>query len=191
MKYVMVMGLSLLLSWCALGGAHASGFSQVEAQSKVPESVADVFNIHRPIPEHFSAGQPSREELAAFARLGVVNVVNLRPPSETEDFNPAEWATEETMAYYHIPIAGGADLTPEHVSTFHDVLNRIDGQQSLLHCASGNRVGAMVALRSVWHQGMALEDAIELGKRYGLTTLESHVREQVSLHQQSDSSPEN
>ncbi|RUO35756.1 beta-lactamase hydrolase domain-containing protein [Aliidiomarina sanyensis] len=166
----------LLASWVGLSAA-------ADESPKVPESVADVFNIHHPHENHFSAGQPTREQLTAFGELGVVNVVNLRPPSETEDFNPAAWATEETMAYFHIPIASGADLNPTYVGVFNEVLTRIEGEKTLLHCGSGNRVGAMIALRAVWHQDMDLEAAIELGKTYGLTTLERHVREQVEAHQ--------
>ncbi|TRW48883.1 hypothetical protein FM042_07830 [Aliidiomarina halalkaliphila] len=171
----MVVSLLMLTGCVEARDHHESGLD-------IPESVADVFNIQRPTAEHFTGGQPTREQLAAFAELGVKNVVNLRPPSETEDFNPAAWATEETMAYFHIPIAGGADLTPHYVGIFHEVMNRIEGESSLLHCASANRVGAMVALRAHWHQGVELEEAIALGKAYGLTSLERHVREQAEAN---------
>ncbi|WP_194756391.1 fused DSP-PTPase phosphatase/NAD kinase-like protein [Aliidiomarina indica] len=179
LRFVWAVPLMLavgVLSACAEARDHHG------ASAEIPESVADVYNVHRPTDDIFSAGQPTREQLSAFAELGVKNVVNLRPPSETEDFNPAAWATEETMAYFHIPIAGGADLTPHYVGIFHEVMNRIDGESSLLHCGSANRVGAMVALRAIWHQGLELEEAIVLGKAYGLTSLERHVREQAEAH---------
>lgn len=162
--------------------------SEVRAEQgsayEIDASIAEIFNIHRPSAYHYSAGQPTREQLSALADLGVVNVVNLRPPRETQDFNPAAWATEETMAYYTIPIAGGSDLTPEHVAIFDKVLTRIEGESSLLHCGSANRVGAMIALRAFWHLGYSLEDAIALGQDYGLTSLERHVREQAQAHPQ-------
>lgn len=118
--------------------------------------------------------------MSSFAEYGVRNLINLRPPSETVDFNPAAWATEENIAYFTIPIAGGADLTPEHVALFHKIVERVEGEPTLMHCGSGNRVGAMMALRGVWEQGMEPEQAIALGKRYGLTSLEAHMREQLT-----------
>lgn len=145
----------------------------------IPESVADVTNIHHPNEQHFTAGQPNAEQLEAFRELGVRHLVDLRPPEEAPDLNGAAQTSKAGLAYYHIPIAGGDDLTREHVAVLDTILNRIDGEKTLLHCASSNRVGAMMALHAAWHRDMSREDALQLGRDYGMTSLESHVVKQL------------
>lgn len=154
-------------------------FSTSAGANQVPSSVQEVEYIHRPTEQHYTAGQPTKEQLAAFAELGVRHVVDLRPPEESAGINEAAWTSEYGMAYYHIPIAGGADLTREHVAVLDTILQRIDGEPALLHCASSNRVGAMIALHAVWHENLPLEEAINKGKDYGLTSLERQVRAQL------------
>lgn len=143
---------------------------------KIPAALQDVTNIQQPNDKHFSAGQPTAQQLQAFAEHGVRHVVDLRPPEESADINSAAWVSAAGMAYYHIPIAGGEGLTREHVAVLDTILQRINDEPALLHCASANRVGAMMALHAVWHQGMDQEEAIQLGKDYGLTSLEGPVR---------------
>jgi rhodanese-related sulfurtransferase len=46
----------------------------------------------------------------------------------------------------------------------------------LLHCASGNRVGAMLALRARWLQGKSADEAMAIGKASGMTGLAADVK---------------
>lgn len=146
----------------------------------IPTALHNVDHIHRPHDQHFSAGQPTAEQFQAFAEQGVRHVVDLRPPEESADINSAAWVSAAGMAYYHIPIAGGGDLNRQHVAVLDTILQRINDEPALLHCASSNRVGAMMALHAVWHQGMDTEEAIQLGKDYGLASLEGQVRAKLN-----------
>lgn len=146
----------------------------------IPQSVADVSNIHHPNEQHFTAGQPSATQLDAFHQLGVRHLVDLRPPEEAPELNGAAQTSRAGLAYYHIPIAGGDDLTRDHVAVLDTILERIDGEKTVLHCASSNRVGAMMALHAAWHKGMSHEEALQLGRDYGMTSLESHVVERLN-----------
>ncbi|RUO26923.1 hypothetical protein CWE09_09595 [Aliidiomarina minuta] len=168
MKSVLLSLTLLLFSFGALAGEHY-----------IPEDLQQVEHIHHPTSEHFTAGQPTEQEMGYFAEHGVRHVVNLRPPQEAPEVNGAAWASQHAMAYYHIPIAGGEDLTQEHVAVFDKIMQRIGDEKALLHCGSSNRVGAMVALRGVWHQGMSEEEALQLGREYGMTSLEEHVLKQL------------
>ena len=47
----------------------------------------------------------------------------------------------------------------------------------LIHCASGNRVGAMVALDEALNHGCDLDSALDQGRRAGLQGLEPAVVE--------------
>jgi len=51
----------------------------------------------------------------------------------------------------------------------------------LVHCMSGNRVGALFALRAFWLQGMSAVEALAVGRRYGLTKLEPLVVQILAL----------
>lgn len=143
---------------------------------ELPAELRATTNLHQPTAQHFTAGQPTAEQLQAFADHGVAHVIDLRPPEEGEPRNNAADVTRAGMAYYHIPIAGGDDLTREHVEVLDDILNRVGDDQVLMHCASSNRVGALMALRAAWLEHEDTEAAIEKGKAYGLTSLESSVR---------------
>lgn len=47
----------------------------------------------------------------------------------------------------------------------------------IVHCGSGNRVGALFALRAFHDEGYDLESAMEKGGLAGLTKLEPYVRQ--------------
>jgi len=124
-------------------------------------------------------GQPDEAALRAAAAAGIRVVVNLRTDEEPSDFDEAALVNELGMRYVHLPISGPADLTSENVRTFGEILDEIGDQPALLHCASGNRVGALYALHAGNELGMDAEAAIELGKAHGLTRLEDAVRERL------------
>lgn len=145
--------------------------------NEIPAALQSVAYIHHPTQQHFTGGQPTQAQYAAFAEEGVRHVIDFRPPQESVDINGAARASEQGMAYYNIPIASGEDLTKEHVAVLDTILTRIGDEKALLHCASSNRVGAMMALYGIWYQGMDEEEAVNLGKDYGMTSLEPYVRE--------------
>jgi uncharacterized protein (TIGR01244 family) len=80
------------------------------------------------------------------------------------------------MKYHSLPIAGVAGLTRDNVATFDRLLAESQEGKVLLHCASGNRVGAMMALRARWVQGKSAEEALAIGKGAGLKGLEADVK---------------
>jgi anti-sigma regulatory factor (Ser/Thr protein kinase) len=75
-----------------------------------------------------------------------------------------------------LPLAIETDLTPSNVRTLDQWLNDPATPKVLVHCASSNRVGALLALRAHWLQGSGAEAAIDVGHAAGLTGLEPAVR---------------
>jgi len=142
---------------------------------EIPPSMSEIEHIHHPSEQFFTSGQPTEEQYEVIAENGVRHVINLRSQDEMDAIPEPSWATQHTIAYYHIPIAGPGDLTPQNVALFNDILARIGDDRALMHCASSNRVGAMMALRAAWHQDVAVDDAITLGRRFGMTSLEQAV----------------
>jgi uncharacterized protein (TIGR01244 family) len=123
--------------------------------------------------------QPTEDVLRQARDAGVKAVVNFRGESEDPGFDEEAVAAELGLAYLRVPVAGAQGLTPENVLLFDAVLRQVGDQPVLMHCASGNRVGALHALHAARFGGKDTEAAIEIGKAHGLTSLEGEVRKRL------------
>ena len=125
-----------------------------------------------------SSGQPSEAALEVFADAGYVAVIDLRRPDEDRGFDQASFVDELGMYYVPLPIAGRDAVNFDNARKLDEALAQFDGPV-LVHCAAGNRVGAMLALRANLN-GASEEAALEYGKEAGLTKLEGTVRERLA-----------
>jgi len=128
------------------------------------------------VEDHYAGGQPSPAQLAELAQAGVRTVINLRSPAEAVDYDEAAEAARLGLRYASLPITGAADLDRARVREFGRLLDgaRREGGV-LIHCASGNRVGAMVALDEALNRGRPFGEALERGRAAGLAALEPAV----------------
>lgn len=129
-------------------------------------------------PELITGGQPSRADLEKLKAAGITTVINLRGASEDAGYDEAAAAKALGLNYVSIPIAGAGDITASNAAKLDAALRVADGK-TLLHCASSNRVGALLALRAA-AAGQSAEDAITFGKSAGMTSLEQAVRNQLA-----------
>ena len=123
-------------------------------------------------------GQPTLPQLREIADAGYSSVINLRGAKELTG-EDAPVCEALGLAYHHLPIDGAAGLSTSNVGAFHELLEGISGPH-VVHCKSGNRVGALYALRAAWHQGASASEAMELGRRHGLTSLADAVEALLS-----------
>ena len=122
-----------------------------------------------------SAGQPDAAELDVFADSGYAVVIDMRGPDEDRGMEDFPGVVEaKAMTYVAFPIASPGDIPLEKAAALDELLARIDGP-ALLHCGSGNRVGAILALRQSL-KGADDESAIAYGRDAGMTRLEPAVR---------------
>ena len=126
---------------------------------------------------HLSTGQPDAAMLEAIAAAGYVGVVDLRGPGEPRGFDEAGTATALGLRYVALPVNGPGDVTWEYAAELDRILADLDGPV-LLHCASGNRVGALYALAAS-AAGASDEAALQAGRRAGLTRFEQVVRDRL------------
>jgi uncharacterized protein (TIGR01244 family) len=133
----------------------------------------------QPSDQFLIGGQPDEAALRQAADAGIEVVVNLRGPTESAEFDQGQLVAELGMTYMRLPISGADDLTPENVRAFGGFLEVIGDRPALLHCASGNRVGALFALHAGLTEGMETEAALALGREHGMTGLEETVRERL------------
>lgn len=166
MKYRLV-GIMLIIAMLATGPALAT------SEDEMPE----ILNARQPAPGLLTGGQPERSELRAAAEAGVQTVINLRGEGEFTEWDEGALVGELGMDYVHIPVAGPEDLNAEAVSRFDRALSESSDEPTLVHCASSNRVGALFALRAAFLNDHSDEEAMQIGREHGLTSLEPVVRE--------------
>ncbi len=125
-------------------------------------------------------GQPSLECLEAVRAAGYHTVVNLRPAGEFEDFDEARVVRDLGIDYVHIPVIGVDSLSTEAVASLDAVLADQRRRPVLIHCASGNRVGALIAIHACRKRGLGAAEALACGEAAGLTALRDAVREKLN-----------
>ena len=105
-------------------------------------------------------------------------VIDMRAEDEDRGFEEAAFVEELGMHYVAFPIASEDDVSFESARELDELLQQYPGPV-LVHCASGNRVGALLALRASLN-GADEEQALELGRKGGLTRLEELVRKRLA-----------
>ncbi len=132
-------------------------------------------NLKMPQPDLATGGQPTAAQLQALQASGLKQIINLRPPMEPAGFDEPALAAQLGVGYQCIAVAGPAGLTEDNVKAFDAALATVGDQPLLVHCASGNRVGALYALRANWLQGIEPNAALDIGRAHGLTAMEPAV----------------
>ncbi|MDF1665826.1 MAG: sulfur transferase domain-containing protein [Planctomycetota bacterium] len=137
-------------------------------------------NVKYPLKGVVSGGQPTKQEFLKAQSMGIKTVINLRSKGEI-----AKYAFEEKLLkklaikYIHIPVYGKKGIHKENMAKLFKAL-KDSPKPVLIHCASGNRVGALFALKAALVDGKSVEDAVTIGKKAGLTGLEATVRTVIS-----------
>jgi len=144
------------------------------------KALASLPNAAHPSANLVTSGRLQAKDIAMVAKAGVRHVIDLMVDSETPDFDEAIAVRDAGMQYHNLPISGADDLTRDNAARFDRLINAAGAEATLVHCSSGNRVGALAALRAAWIQGQPVEEALAEGRRWGLKALEPAVRERLS-----------
>lgn len=123
----------------------------------------------------WTSGQPSAEQLRRAREAGLKSVISLCPPGESGWDEQAE-ADKLGMTFTSIPVAAACDINDRAARALHEALEA-GPRPVLVHCGSGNRVGALFALKAHALEGCSKDASIDRGRRAGLTSLEGAVRQ--------------
>ena len=171
-RFAAILSLLLTLTACTgeTGGGDGPGMFVDVDRITAETDLAPVNGIR-------AAGQPDAEVLERFADAGYVAVIDMRAPDEDRGMD--EKAVIETLGldYVLLPIDDAEDVSFDNARRLDELLSAYTGPV-LVHCASGNRVGALLALRES-PAGAAGAAALEDGRQCGLTRLEPLVRERL------------
>lgn len=173
-----IWGLALCLPLMTVPALATDGESTAERIAAVTQLPA----VRTPSEHHVVSGQPRFADLETAAYAGLEVVINLRGRDEPAGFDMAESAAQLGLRYYAIPVADASALTEDTVRALDMALAEAGEAGTLLHCSSGNRVGAMMALRANWLHDAAPDEALELGRDYGLGGLEPVIRDLLVAH---------
>jgi uncharacterized protein (TIGR01244 family) len=135
-------------------------------------------NVAAPAPGVVTSGRFGAAEVPSIHDSGIRQVIDLTAESESPDFDEAAVLAASGIGYERLSIGGADDLTRERVQAFDRLVSGAD-KPVLVHCGSSNRVGAMAALRAAWIEGKSVEEAVAVGKAWGLKSLEPVVREKL------------
>jgi len=124
-------------------------------------------------------GQPTADQIRTLASLGYGTVVNLRTLEEKDQTDPA-LVESLGMKYVVLPIGDPATLNEQNAVKLAEILNDADAPV-VVHCASGNRVGGLFALKAFYADGKTPEEALAIGRDAGITRIEPLIREKLGL----------
>ncbi len=129
----------------------------------------------QPVDGITSAGQPNAAALKIFAEQGYTTVIDMRAAKEDRGMDEAVVIDDLGMDYIVFPITKPDGISFENAAKLDHLIGSAAGPV-LVHCASGNRVGALLALRASL-AGADDATALQYGKNGGMTRLEGRVKE--------------
>jgi len=171
------IGAAVLCAVAIFGAAQELDLAPVTSL-KVDLAKVTELGIVSPVDGVTSSGQPDEAALEVFADSGYATVIDLRGAGEDRGLAESAVVEDLGMHYVTLPIAGPEAISYENARKLDELIGQ-SGGPVLVHCGSGNRVGALLALRAKLH-GADDESALQLGREGGLTRLEDVVRERLA-----------
>ena len=170
MRFIPALLACALLS---LGACSAETIVTVASPAKVDLEQLVSTGKAVPVGGITPAGQPDAAAFQVFADSGYAAVIDLRTAGENRGLDEQVLVEELGMTYLSMPITQSG-ITFENAALLDAAITGADGPV-LVHCASSNRVGALLALRASL-AGADDEDAVRIGRKAGMTGLEPVVR---------------
>jgi len=159
----------------AAGAASEPAAAAAPASALETATALGVPNAHEPTPGLLTAGQITEAQLDGLARAGYTTFVSLRLSDEEGAGWEEAYASGRGVNFTRIPVAGAEGLTRENVEALDRILDAAGDMPVVVYCGSGNRAGALLALRARWLDGATTEEALALGRAAGMTRLEPVV----------------
>ncbi len=167
-RIVYALFLSVFITVC-----NASGNTGEFAKFDMINAAAPAYNL-------MTGGQPSIADLKLLAASGTKIVVNLRTKEEFDGYNEKLEVEKLGMKYLSIEIAGSGDINLKNAKLLDAAMNNLE-QPALVHCASSNRVGGLLAYRSFKLHNQSAHDALVFGKRAGMSSTEKQVKKLLEV----------
>lgn len=129
--------------------------------------MATVPNGACPIEGVGTAGQPTEGAWRELARAGYRTVVDLRAADEPRGHDELAAVRESGMEYLPLPVTQ-ATLGDAAFDRFRDIMRDPARRPIVVHCATSNRVGALLLPYFALDEQRPLDEAVPLAQRAGL-----------------------
>lgn len=137
------------------------------SSSGYEEIAANLPNGRETLPGVITAGQPSEADIARLAESGVRTVIDLRAPNEQRGFDEPAVVASAGMTYRNIPVSPPA-VGPGEFDELRKLLADENRQPVLIHCGSGNRVGALLIPYLMMDKLHSSDEALQIARKVGL-----------------------
>lgn len=179
----LMLGLAACTSGPVVTAHDATGLMPVtmlSAAERAALTASGPVGLRQASSGHWVSGYvENASQVDAVRALGVRTVISLVPAGERPEIDEQMLVTSAGLRFVSVPVAGPADLTRSKVEALAAALQTAAGEPVLIHCASANRVGALMALKAAWLDGQSSEQALEIGRDHGMTRLDGAVRERL------------
>ena len=142
--------------------------------ASVVAMLAGVTNGACPYEGVATGGQPSEAHLVSLRKAGYTTVLDLRMPDEPRGMDEAAVAKRAGLAYETLPFV--ATTLDDGVFTRFRTIMRTRGKGVFVHCASANRVNAVLVPWLVLDRGWSQERAFALARTNGLRSPEMEAK---------------
>lgn len=139
----------------------------MEAQDKLTAVLGAIPYAACPLPGVATGGQPSAAAWPQLADAGYRTVVDLRAPIEPRGHEEPASVRAAGLEYIAIPVSQPT-LGDSEFDNFREIVRAPERRPILVHCATSNRVGALLLPYFALDQGMPLADATRLAQTAGL-----------------------
>lgn len=131
------------------------------------EALGDIPFAACPLEGVATAGQPAAAAWPELASAGYRTVVDLREPYEPRDHDEPASVRAAGLEYVSIPVSQPT-LIDATFDNFRALMRDPARRPIFVHCATSNRVGALLLPYFALDQGMSLADALQLAREAGL-----------------------
>jgi protein tyrosine phosphatase (PTP) superfamily phosphohydrolase (DUF442 family) len=167
--------------------AFALGARPAAAQQVTKPTVAGASNFATLETTVACGGATTPEAVPELKKMGYASIINLRLPSEAGANVEGEAAAAKTAGinFYNIPFSGQSP-DPKVADQFLATITTPGNEPAYIHCAAGNRAGAMWMIKRLavdhWDTERAYTEAAALGltspalKQFAIDYAQSHKR---------------
>jgi uncharacterized protein (TIGR01244 family) len=139
----------------------------VDQQDELIEVLGAIPNAACPLPGVATAGQPSAAAWPQLAKAGYRTVVDLRATEEPRGHDEPASVRAAGLDYVAIPVSAPT-LGDSEFDSFRAVVRAPERRPIFVHCATSNRVGALLLPYFALEEQMPLADATRLAQAAGL-----------------------
>ena len=178
----MLARFSILLFVAALFSGRAASAQQV-----TKPTVPGVTNFAKLETTVACGGATTPEAVPELKKMGFASIINLRLPSEAGANVEGEAAAAKAAGinFYNIPFSGQSP-DPKVADQFLATITAKNNEPAYIHCAAGNRAGAMWMIKRLvvdhWDTDKAYTEATALGltspalKQFAIDYAQTHKR---------------